>query len=407
MAAWLLTTRSWASPGRFGWLLPLALLLSACGGSAPELPTGVDLGDAPDPSFPTQPGNSGGPALLAIDDDGKFLTDVLIGDCVTQEAQPKASDDCDDGQPLFQGGQTFQLQIRRTDAGSGGDYWLNVVVDLDDDGDWDPDNEWLVRNCPVPASGPPNETLQCATAGTALTSTQPGWLRIVVADRQAPAGGWNGSALAPPGEARGEVEDHLNQPLPTPDPPPATPTSPPATNTSEPTRSGPTTQPGFGRTSHPDPPDDAVLIDAQGQEIGPAAGHRADITRVELRWIEIDGQRYLEVWVYRNKTEASNSSAIQIWLVRVLSGVLTPLAVPFWELHEGVLRQGLQTNEGFTTYPGLQIEARQNGGELYFLIPAALVGDADGLLVYSFDRTQATDSRGYDETEHLPLPPAE
>ena len=387
------------------WLLPLVLMVAACGGAASELPAGVDLGDAPDPTFPTRPGTSGGPALLAINDAGGFLTDILLGDCVSQEAQPRASDDCDDGPPLFVGGQSIQVPIRRTGAGAGGDYWINVAVDLDDDGDWDPDNEWLVRNCPLPAAGQPNDTVSCPTAGTPLLSGEAGWMRVVVADRRAPDSGWDGSAFSPPGEARGEIEDHLIQPIPTPDPPPPSPTSPPQTRTPTPERTGPTTQPGFGRSRHDDPADDVVLLDSQGNELGLAgAGHRADITRVEMRWIEIDGQRYLEIWVYRNKTQASNSSAVQAWLIKGQGAQTSAVAAPFWELHAGQLTQGLNTEEGVSSYPGLQIEVEQNAGELYFRVPEALVGDASHLLVYSFDRTEEADPRGYDESDRIAIP---
>lgn len=405
--------RAGALPGMaaFARILALALLAAACGAAQSQTPSGIDLGDAPDPTFPTRI-DSQGPALLALDDAGAYITDILLGDCASEENQPRPVDDCDDGQPRFvQGGQSLQVQIRRTGAGASGQYWINLVIDLNNDGRWDPENEWLVRNCPVPVDGPQSETVQCPAAGTPLLSAEPGWLRVLVADRQAPESGWDGSAFSPAGEARGEVEDYLIEPGPTPEPTPPTatprpPTAPPATSTEPPETEEPTTDPETGVSRHTDDTDDVVLLDDQGNRIGPApAGHRADIVYFEMRWVEIDGQRFLEIRIVRNKAEMSNSSAVQAWLVRGSGTSAVPVAAPFWELHGGRLQQGLLTTQGATSYPGLTIEIRQNGGDILFRIPEALVGDATGVFLRSFDRTEASDSRGFDETDTVPLPP--
>ncbi len=189
------------------------LILAACQpGADLEIDNQLDYGDAPDPTFPTgdHEDSPSGPAPAALDSEGAEVTGIVLGNCISAEESPRASDDCDDSQPtLHRIAGTFQVQIRRTDAASQGSYWLNVVADLNNDGSWDPDSEWVVRNCPVPTQGEPEGTLECDTTSTGLLSIERGYLRVMVTDVMAPQDGWDGSGFFEPGSALGEVEDHL------------------------------------------------------------------------------------------------------------------------------------------------------------------------------------------------------
>jgi len=192
----------------------LSLIAVGCKGNDLLL---FDLGDASDPTFPTKhlKEENRGPALLALDEEGEFLSRVILGECVTVESEAESGDipgdDCDDSGPSFErlGGRQFSVVIQRTDAPAEGNFWLNMVVDLNFNGEWDSDDEWLVRNCVVPENGEQRETLTCDIEPTETVSIAQSWMRIVVSDLQVPGSTWDGSAFFDPGEARGEVEDFL------------------------------------------------------------------------------------------------------------------------------------------------------------------------------------------------------
>ena len=99
----------------------------------------LDFGDAPDPSYPTEPDDpdAPGPGLTALDDSDDFLAAIILGDCVTTETGPQFPDDCDDSLPqLHLTAQEALVRIRRTGIAEQGTYWINLLVDADDSGDW-------------------------------------------------------------------------------------------------------------------------------------------------------------------------------------------------------------------------------------------------------------------------------
>lgn len=379
-------------------LLVLAVLSSALMGCG--LKPLFDFGDAPDPSYPTQPEDRQppGPALSARDDSDEFLAAVILGDCVTVETEPVLPDNCDDSRPeLHLAAQQVFVRIRRTGAAEGGTYWINLVLDGDDSGDWDPENEWLVRNCEVPVGGPETETVSCPTDDPMATASAGSWLRVLIADRQAPASGWDGSAFFEPGEALGEVEDYRLQELPaTPVPPTPTPTA-----TSTPT---PTATP-MGAI-YEDPPDDAQEMDDAGELTGLGLlGHPADIRQVQMFWVTEDGQEFLVVRVFRAKLSRSFSSAVQVFITSGPDGNQVLELVLAWEDHDNEVQFFLAGREGEITDDRVVIMPVQDGALVEFRIPLDLIGASDRLLVYSYDMQEQGQFRGFDGTdEYVPLP---
>ncbi|MBI3160319.1 MAG: hypothetical protein HYZ26_12045 [Chloroflexi bacterium] len=207
----------------FAFLL-IALVPVAVGPESLQL----DFGDLPDPPYPTLLHAEGrsGPAPLALGPEGEVITSVLLGNCVTGEAKPNLvdKDTCDDGQfQLNVSARRLEILVTRPDARAEGIYWLNFLMDMNDDGEWDPETpEWLVRNCPVAAGGLTVERIHCETepVDASVDLSKPHAIRVMVSDMAAPAEGWDGSAYFEPGEGRGEVEDHGIEPSPTPPPPP-------------------------------------------------------------------------------------------------------------------------------------------------------------------------------------------
>lgn len=206
-------------PRRWTLAIPLCLLaLAAVLSTTVRAQDGAvyDLGDASDPTFPTRlnKAENAGPAVLALDSGGAFVSHIILGECVSVEADAKLGgdpgDDCDDGQPTFDrlADDRLRVLIRRTDAPAAGDFFLNVLIDINNDGAWNPDSDWIVQNCPVPAQGEAREVLECLIDPLDFLSIQPGWARVMISDLPAPASGWDGSAFFAPGEARGEIEDY-------------------------------------------------------------------------------------------------------------------------------------------------------------------------------------------------------
>lgn len=269
------------------------------------------------------------------------------------------------------------------------------MVDIDDSGDWDPESEWVVRNCAVPVEGPETETVLCPITGSSLAAVANGWVRVLIADRQAPAGGWDGSAFFEPGEALGEVEDYSQQELP-PTPAPPTPTPTP---TPEPTATPPT-------ETYSDPADDAQQMDEAGNLTGVGLpGHPADLRDVQMMWVTENGQLFLEIWVFRNKESRSFSSAVQAFLTSGPDGEQVLVVVLAWEDHADEVQFFIQGPQGTIVDERVVIMPVNDGAEVHFKIPADLVGDADRVLVYSYDMPVEGQLRGFDGTDiYVPLP---
>ena len=383
---------------RYGYfrLIPV-VLLSVVLASCNRLAT-FDFGDAPDPSYPTQndDGEPEGPAVTALDGDGEFLTAVILGECVTVETEPENPDRCDDSDPAGNiSAQTIAIKITRTGLEAEGDYWANVALDMVGDGRWDPESEWVVRNCSVPAAGPDQETIVCDATGSSLAPAENGWLRVMLTDQQAPSGGWDGSAFFEAGEAKGEVEDYSKGSVATPVPPP----TPIPTATPLPTA---TPDPSEGGESFLDPIGDAQVMDDEGNFPGIALPEdRSDIREVRVMWLTEDDQDYLVLWIFREKSERSNSSAVQAFLT---VGQDTLVRVIVWEDHEEQVTFHVFGEEGEITDSGASVEVLENGGQVHFKIPADQVGEADSFIVRSFDRLNSGDQRGFDSTEYFSLP---
>lgn len=285
----------------------------------------------------------------------------------------------------------MRIFIHRTDAPAEGDFWLNVVVDVDGDGRWDLEAEWAVRNCVVPATGLENETIECDATGSSLAPSPNGWLRVLLADQQAPSDGWDGSAFFEPGEALGEVEDYFQHSVPTPIPPPS-PTPTPS----------PTPDPSTSGQSFPDPVGDSQVMNDSGNFPGIALPHdRSDIREVRSMWITEDDQSFLVFWIFRVKTKRSDSSAIQVFLTIGEDALIRVLA---WQDHEEEVTEQVFDEKGEISDSGVTFEVFNNGGQVHIKIPAEQVGEADSFLVRSFDRVNREDDRGFDSTEYLPIP---
>ena len=97
-------------------------------------------------------------------------------------------------------------------GGQGGRYWLNVLIDLNMDGQWGgtvpPGNpEWVVKNRPVTlAAGERRvERTDYFAYGNGNRLPDPAWMRVALTSEPVSGTQWDGS-----GEfAVGEIEDHL------------------------------------------------------------------------------------------------------------------------------------------------------------------------------------------------------
>jgi hypothetical protein len=185
-------------------------------GDAPDgAPTGYPDGFADTGSFPSL--NSSGGAV-ALD-----TTQALLGSTVTTEADSIQSGDDDDGivnfaLPLTSIPPTavMTVEVSGPDGSAGGTYWINVLVDLNLDGQWNGVvgtglNEWAVINYPVSIAAGATTRVDLPAFNFAVP---PGnglpdgaWMRIALTDSPiAPAAAtWDGSGKF----AAGEIEDHV------------------------------------------------------------------------------------------------------------------------------------------------------------------------------------------------------
>jgi len=214
----------------------------ACGVFGPQLKPTADalqyeFGDAADPGFPTLYDTQSSRLANRHGAVHKDITRAWLGlklsaesdadDPADADGVPNLvnSDQHDDGIVGFTApGAASGIDVRvSAAAGFSGSLYLNVLADLNDDGQWR--DEWLVQNHAVEVQG-----LQSLVVSLPLAA-EPGvlataWLRITLsgepidASAFADAGGWDGSAPAD-GFAIGETEDYHGvldiEPTPTPD----------------------------------------------------------------------------------------------------------------------------------------------------------------------------------------------
>lgn len=224
-------------------LVPIGLMLAglmlagcAAGAAGPAGPPG-DFGDAPEGSA------TGYPVLFA--QTGQFPTLAASGGAHTQSvnggrlgadasAESDANDpadpdgvanlapsntDSDDGPlglviqmvsippPAF-----LDLSLTVPAGGQSGTYWLNVLIDLDMDGNWGgtvpPGNpEWVVKNIPVALTA--GQALAYRTPyfayGAGNRVPDPAWMRVALTSEAVTDTDWTGTGTF----AAGEIEDHL------------------------------------------------------------------------------------------------------------------------------------------------------------------------------------------------------
>jgi hypothetical protein len=194
-------------------------------------------------------------------------------------------------------------------------------------------------------------------------------------------------------------------PMPTPTPS-VTPTiaetsTPTATATDSPIPT-PTLDPSASGQSFSDPIGDSQVMDDAGNFPGISLPHdRSDINEVRAMWITENDQSFLVFWIFREKSERSDSSAIQVFLT---IGEDTLIRFLVWEDHEGEVTQHVFGEEDEITDSGVIFEVLNNGGQVHIKIPAEQVGEADSFIVQSFDRVNREDDRGFDNTEYYPIP---
>lgn len=187
-----------------------------------------DFGDAPDggptgypnPLFPqvgTFPTLAASGGANATD-----LTQVTLGPTASAEADAQVTNnDDDDGIVDFvivmtsippPAGMAVNVQAPPTSAG--GTYFINVLIDLNMNGEWDgliaPGiSEWVVRNFPVAVTPGMDEDITLPPFPFANGNRLPdgAWMRIALTQEFITDPEWDGSGQF----AAGEIEDHVIQ----------------------------------------------------------------------------------------------------------------------------------------------------------------------------------------------------
>ena len=131
-----------------------------------------------------------------------------------------------------------------------------------------------------------------------------------------------------------------------------------------------------------DAADDSVLVDDEGNIIGPAPpGHPSDIT-----FLDVSGTNgHVVFCVNRNKQSIGNSTAVVIDV-----GSLRLV----WEISGGV--PTMLAQRGGATVPGVTFPANASGSRVCAQVPAREVANETTLSALSFDRPQANELRGLD-----------
>lgn len=212
-----------------GAAVAAAVALGACAtpgdyGDAPDAgSTGYPAGFAQSGRFPTLAGN-----------DGAVTADVAAATLgPTASAEADANDPADpDGQPNLNPSNTdaddglVDLAVVLVSIpppaglavnvsappGGGGAFWINVLIDMNLDGEWGglagpgvP--EWVVRNFPVTLGGGESRTVTLPPFLFGFGNRLPdgAWMRVLLSRETVSGGDWDGSGTF----TAGEVEDHV------------------------------------------------------------------------------------------------------------------------------------------------------------------------------------------------------
>ena len=153
----------------------------------PRGPTLHDFGDAPDPTYPS---------LLASNSARHAeITWAWFGDNVDAEADARVpnADSFDDGLVSYSP-ITFEV----TDNNWADNLYVNILADLNNDGNWDEPNEWVVQNRVV--NVPPGQSQVFTTDNSLPPHT---WIRMTLTGESLSNYVGRGAFQI------GETEDHL------------------------------------------------------------------------------------------------------------------------------------------------------------------------------------------------------
>jgi len=165
----------------------------------------LEFGDAPDPTYPS---------LLASDGSRHCPTDTeLLGlgwfgqDCKDFELDALVIDNdaCCDGlvtTTLASGDPAATVTFEVTNFITTDDLIVNILIDLNQDGDWIDPGEHVVQNQAISLPGPAEATFVSNTFSTVGAMTGPTWLRLTLS-RTPVTVPWDGTGLF----ACGETED--------------------------------------------------------------------------------------------------------------------------------------------------------------------------------------------------------
>ena len=100
--------------------------------------------------------------------------------------------------------------------------YINIVVDINDNGHWGDEGEWIVQNCATDTQNMPKnapQTIRCPMAGGVPTIESSGthWTRVLLSNFPPSDSKWDGSGItrAPYVFSHGEVEDYKFEDIPT------------------------------------------------------------------------------------------------------------------------------------------------------------------------------------------------
>jgi len=164
----------------------------------------LEFGDAADPTYPSLLASNGSrhcPIYTEI------LGLSLQGDCKDFEldAQITDMDTCCDGlvtTTLAPGNTTATVQFEVTNFITTNDLIVNILIDLNIDGDWNDAGEHVVQNQWVNLPGPDEGTFVSDAFSTVNATVGQTWLRLTLTRADVPTP-WNGTGLF----ACGETED--------------------------------------------------------------------------------------------------------------------------------------------------------------------------------------------------------
>ena len=178
----------------------------------------VDYGDAP-LSFPVAAADQG--PFIVEPENGFF---VYLGADIDSEVAPNIinEDQYDDGLLAlnFEKGEAVLQTVASRDILWGTQYYINIVIDFNNNGNWQDEGEWVVQNCDVlpeeiPDSDEPLSTpiiKHCSLLGGFQTIEREGdhWVRVLLSTWKPSGPHWDGSGPEPSKDYifLGEVEDY-------------------------------------------------------------------------------------------------------------------------------------------------------------------------------------------------------